>query len=114
MTRLDVFDKLVHNCPIKVFHGSGWRPIKLPDHPDVLGFAVNDRLREFILSEACASRNAITASERSEFLWKIFEHLVLGGNVNQFEDDAKIYRTISKLVYKGLIRCAQHTCRINT
>lgn len=104
LTRLDVFDKMAQNCSAKIFHDGGWRIIKLPNHPDVLGFTVHDQLRELILCEDSVNRNVITDSERSEFLWQVFEHVVLGGNVNQFEDDAMAYRSVAKLFYKCLIR----------
>lgn len=109
LTRLDVFDKMAQNCSAKIFHDGGWRIIKLPNHPDVLGFTVHDQLRELILCEDSVNQNVITDSERSEFLWQVFEHVVLGGNVNQFEDDAMAYRSVAKLFYKCLIRCARVT-----
>ena len=112
-TRLDVFDKLSHNCQQNIFQGGGWKIMKLWDHPDVKGFTVHDQLREFILREDSVNQHAIASSDRAEFLWQLFENAVLGGHFNQFEDDAAAYRNVVKLMYKSLIRCGNqpNACR---
>lgn len=104
LTRLDIFDKLMHDCVPRVVRESGWKLAKLADHPDVDGFSVHDRLRQLILCDDSANSIAISAAERSEFLWHIFENLILGGNVNQFKNDIIAYRDVSRLLYKEVVR----------
>ena len=104
-TTLDVFDKLLNECDQRVFHAGGWKIMKAANRPDVDGFTVHDQLRELILCKDSVNRHAITSSDRAEFLWQLFENVVLGGDLNQYEDDAASYRTTVKLIYKTLIRC---------
>ena len=44
---------------------------------------------------------------RKELLFKIFQHLTLGGPLNQYEDTIGPYFDTTKLFYKSLIRCAR-------
>lgn len=46
---------------------------------------MSDRLRELLLSEEAEHAGLYSAEEKEELLWRIFEHLVLGGACNQFE-----------------------------
>ena len=43
-------------------------------------------------------------SERSEFLFLLFRHFCLGGQVCQYEDKVDPYLNVTKQVYKELIR----------
>jgi len=45
-----------------------------------------------------------TEEERSEFLFRVFRHLCLGGAVCQFEDTIQPYLDATKAVYKDLVR----------
>ena len=43
-------------------------------------------------------------SEKEEFLFRLFQHLCLGGQVCQYEDMVDPYLNITKQMYKDLIR----------
>jgi hypothetical protein len=42
-------------------------------------------------------------SEREEFIFKLFSHLVIGGSLCQYEDLVKAYGDCTKTLYKDLI-----------
>eukprot|EP00892_Ulva_mutabilis_P008356 jgi/Ulvmu1/5893/UM026_0014.1 len=111
MTRMDAFDKLLQNRQESIFQAGGRNLVKISHRSDVTGFSVHDRLREMILCEDSPNRDAVTSSHRAEFLWQLFEHLVLGGRFNQYEDNAAIYKTITKLIYKQLISVKRNSAK---
>ena len=43
-------------------------------------------------------------AEREEFLFRLFKHLCLGGEVCQYEDNVQPYLDLTKLLYKDLVR----------
>ena len=43
-------------------------------------------------------------SERDEFLFCLFRHLVIGGQVCQYEDNVEAYLDTTKAIYKDLLR----------
>ena len=45
-------------------------------------------------------------SEREEFLFQLFQHLCLGGQVCQYEDTIDPYLNVTKQIYKDLVRLA--------
>ena len=47
-------------------------------------------------------------SDSKEFLFQLFKHLCLGGEVCQFEDNVKAYLDFTKLLYKDLVRCVKY------
>ena len=51
--------------------------------------------------------NIYSESERAEFLFLLFKHLCLGGQVCQYEDNVQPYLDFTKLLYKDLIRQAK-------
>lgn len=75
------------------------------DGAEVHGFVVHDNLREMLLCEDSANHHLMSEMEQQEFLWKLFRHLVFGGQLNQYEDDADQYRQAAKSLYRTLIRC---------
>lgn len=104
-TRLDMFDKLAHTSDPQVLQGNSWLVQKVMNAADVQGFGVHDQLRELILcGEDSANNHLLSELEQQEFLWKIFCHLVLGGQLNQYEDDVDQYRQAAKSLYRTLIR----------
>jgi hypothetical protein len=46
---------------------------------------ISDMLREMLLSEDSENATLFSEAERSELLWRLFEHVVLGGACCQFE-----------------------------
>lgn len=45
--------------------------------------------------------------ERGEFLFRLFKHLCLGGELCQYEDTIDPYISTTKHIYKDLIRWAE-------
>lgn len=43
-------------------------------------------------------------TEREEFLFQLFRHICLGGEVCQYEDNIQLYLDFTKLLYKDLVR----------
>ena len=41
--------------------------------------------------------------EKGQFLWRLFEHLCLGGSCSQFEDKIDVYLEAAKKLYKELL-----------
>ena len=48
--------------------------------------------------------DVFTAAEQSEFLFRLFRHLALGGRWCQYEDNVQPYLDVTKLIYKELVR----------
>lgn len=46
---------------------------------------VSDKLRDLLLNPESGSADIYSPNERAELLFCIFEHLCLGGAINQFE-----------------------------
>lgn len=42
--------------------------------------------------------------ERNEFIFRLFRHLCLGGDVCQYEDSIQPYLDATKAIYKDLLR----------
>lgn len=104
-TRLDMFDKLAHASDPPILQGNSWMVQRTADGADMHGFVVHDNLREMLLCEDSANHSLLSEFEQQEFLWKVFRHLVLGGQLNQYEDDVDQYRQAAKALYRTLIRC---------
>ncbi|XP_061597843.1 cilia- and flagella-associated protein 300 [Cololabis saira] len=66
-------------------------------HPDF------DELRQMLLEEDSEHYYAVGREEREEFLFRIFKHLCLGGELCQYEDTVGPYLTTTTQMYKGLI-----------
>ncbi|KAI9188374.1 hypothetical protein H9P43_002765 [Blastocladiella emersonii ATCC 22665] len=65
---------------------------------------IPDELRRAMLDASSDHfDSAVTTTDRRELLYHLFAHLVLGGRVNQFEDEIAPYLTVAKLIYKKMI-----------
>ncbi|XP_012284764.1 uncharacterized protein C11orf70 homolog [Orussus abietinus] len=71
---------------------------------EIDGFLISDNLRGMLLDEECDEYNLYTENEREEFIFRIFQMLILGGTLCQYEDTVKPYLDITKNIYKDLIR----------
>ena len=69
------------------------------------GFAVGDNLRACLV-DACDENHEtlFSDSEKAEFLFRVFSHLVLGGSMCQYEETLSPYEDVAKAVYKSLVR----------
>lgn len=95
---MDLFDRLQETGKVDA---SGSIRKMIPDYID--GIEVADRVREVLLMEESEDYGLFSADERSEFLFHIFKHLVLGGGLCQYEDEIGPYLDTAKNVYKDLV-----------
>lgn len=62
-----------------------------------------------LLDEECPEYNLYLKDEREEFIFRIFQMLVLGGILCQYEDILNPYLEVTKAIYKDLVRL-YNTC----
>ncbi|KAA0198096.1 hypothetical protein FBUS_01498, partial [Fasciolopsis buskii] len=67
---------------------------------------VSDELRRFLLDTDSDNYGLLTADERDQFLFRIFKHLCLGGELCQCEDNIDVYIELVRKIYRDLIRLA--------
>ncbi|XP_058804305.1 cilia- and flagella-associated protein 300-like [Phymastichus coffea] len=95
------FDKLLDPAN-KIVRDSGLINKQCDTYVD--GFTISDKLRGMLLDEECDQYNLYSAKEREEFIFRIFEMLILGGALCQYEDELKPYLDVTKKIYKELVR----------
>mmetsp|Transcript_26145 Transcript_26145/g.68627 ORF Transcript_26145/g.68627 Transcript_26145/m.68627 type:complete len:266 (-) Transcript_26145:249-1046(-) len=102
-TSMEFFDRL-YECEALRRDGSivGCFPEYLDN-----GFAVNQELGKIMLMEDSDHYDTFTDNDRAELLFKIFQHITLGGPLNQYEDTIGPYFDTTKLLYKSLISVAK-------
>ncbi|CAH3034127.1 unnamed protein product [Porites lobata] len=66
-------------------------------------FVISDELRKVLLLEEAETYPIFSDADRNEFIFLIFKHLCLGGEVCQYEDDINPYLETTKIIYKDLI-----------
>ncbi|DBA69809.1 TPA: hypothetical protein ACH3X2_012529 [Trebouxia sp. C0005] len=98
VTNMSLFDRLT-DCGILRKDGAISKCME--DYID--GFQVSDKLRDMLLNTESDDAELYNSSERAELLFCIFEHLCLGGAMNQFEDSIDAYLRVAKLIYKDLV-----------
>lgn len=101
LTRLDVFDKLSEGASPPIVRPNGDLSKCMEDARE--GFQVSDLLRDLILNEDSENAGLYSEDERSELLWRLLEHMSLGGPCCQFEDKLEPYVETAKRVYKELV-----------
>uniref|UniRef100_A0A665UC20 Cilia- and flagella-associated protein 300 n=1 Tax=Echeneis naucrates TaxID=173247 RepID=A0A665UC20_ECHNA len=62
-----------------------------------------DELRQMLQEEDSEHYYVVGREERGEFLFRLFKHLCLGGEICQYEDTLQPYINTTKQVYKDLI-----------
>ena len=67
------------------------------------GIEICDKIRECILVEESESYCVYGEEKRKEFLFKIFQMLVIGGSLNQYEDRLSVYLDWTKKNYKAIV-----------
>uniref|UniRef100_A0A3P9NGM6 Cilia- and flagella-associated protein 300 n=1 Tax=Poecilia reticulata TaxID=8081 RepID=A0A3P9NGM6_POERE len=63
-----------------------------------------DELRQMLQEEDSEHYYVVGRMEREEFLFRLFKHLCLGGELCQYEDTIDPYISTTKKIYKDLIR----------
>ncbi|XP_043526754.1 cilia- and flagella-associated protein 300-like isoform X2 [Frieseomelitta varia] len=71
---------------------------------EIENFLISDNLRRMLLDEECPEYNLYSKDEREEFIFCIFQMLVLGGILCQYEDVLNPYLKVTKAIYKDLIK----------
>lgn len=66
-------------------------------------FVVADELRKVLLMEDEEKYCIFNEKDRDEFIFRIFQHVCLGGAVCQYEDDVGPYLDMTKALYKDLV-----------
>lgn len=61
-----------------------------------------------LLDEESEEYNLYSEEERNEFIFRIFQMLVLGGILCQYEDTLEPYLDVTKNIYKDLIRLSEY------
>ncbi|KAM9838184.1 cilia- and flagella-associated protein 300 [Aulostomus maculatus] len=92
---MDLFDP-IYSCGIVTPSG---RVVKCYHdvHPDY------DQLRQMLQEEDSENYCVVGRAEREEFLFRLFKHLVLGGELCQYEDTIEPYIRTTRQIYKDLI-----------
>ena len=67
------------------------------------GIEIPDLLREALISEESDNYCLFSEKERAELLFKLFQLLVVGGSMNQYEDLITPYLEATKKLYKSLV-----------
>ncbi|KAL0107874.1 hypothetical protein PUN28_014859 [Cardiocondyla obscurior] len=98
---MSFFDKM-KNPNNRIVHNSGM--ICKRYDSQIEDFIVSDNLRGMLLDEESEEYNLYSEDEKCEFVFRIFQMLVLGGILCQFEDVLQPYLDITKTIYKDLIR----------
>lgn len=57
-----------------------------------------------LLEEDSDKYHVVSPSDRQEFLFRLFKHIVLGGELCQYEDVINPYIETVKTIYKDLVR----------
>ncbi|XP_015753782.1 PREDICTED: uncharacterized protein C11orf70 homolog isoform X2 [Acropora digitifera] len=66
-------------------------------------FVISDELRKVLLLEEAETYPIFSDADRNEFIFLIFMHLCLGGQVCQYEDEITPYLETTKTLYKDFI-----------
>ncbi|XP_072518755.1 cilia- and flagella-associated protein 300 [Salminus brasiliensis] len=62
-----------------------------------------DELRMMLLEEDSEKYDVVSRCDRQEFLFRLFKHMVLGGELCQYEDVISPYIEAAKNIYKDLV-----------
>eukprot|EP00049_Salpingoeca_infusionum_P017936 m.355043 g.355043 ORF g.355043 m.355043 type:complete len:257 (-) comp17166_c0_seq1:2035-2805(-) len=98
-----VFDKLREN---RVLHAQGGIAGCLPEYMDD-GYEISTQLAKTLLVEESDEYAMFSKEERQELLFLLFQHLVIGGPLNQYEDNVAPYFDATKVIYKDCVSVAR-------
>lgn len=70
-------------------------------------YTITQEMTKALLIEDSDKYDVFSKEERSELLFAVFLHLVMGGPLNQYEDNIKEYFELTKNVYKDLVAVAK-------
>lgn len=98
ITNMGFFDRLFKNSVVRSC-GS----IKKCFDEMIDDILISDELRKMMISDESDYANLFTSEEKDEFIYALFQHIVLGGYCNQYEDSIQPYIDATKFVYKDLM-----------
>ena len=97
-TSLDYFNILKE---VELVASNGYIKKIIPEYFEDI--EICDKIREALLIEECENFNIFDESYRNEFLFRIFQHIAIGGGMCQYEDEIEQYLEVVKGLYKDLI-----------
>ncbi|XP_023233020.1 uncharacterized protein C11orf70 homolog [Centruroides sculpturatus] len=98
LTSMNFFNRLYDN---KIARTDGSIVKCYEDYIDEIYIA--DELRKMLMIEESDNYDMFTPIERREFLFRLFAHLCLGGNLCQYEDYINDYLNVAKQMYKDIV-----------
>ncbi|XP_011298111.1 uncharacterized protein C11orf70 isoform X1 [Fopius arisanus] len=98
---MEFFERL-KNPENNIVYNSGSIRQKCEEQID--GIFVSDNLRKMLLDEESNEFRLFSKTERTEFIFKIFQMLILGGEYCQYEEQLEPYLECTKKIYKDLVR----------
>lgn len=70
---------------------------------------ISDELGKFILDKDFEKYTAISPKEREEFLFRIFSHIYIGGELCQREENINVYVDFTRNIYRDLVSVQKTT-----
>ncbi|XP_014244163.1 uncharacterized protein C11orf70 homolog [Cimex lectularius] len=101
VTSMDFFKRLEENN--KLVLSGRLIPCLEETVDDFEGFYISNTLQAMVLDKHDASKDLYKQSERNQFIFQLFKHLVLGGKWCQYEDTLSPYLEVTKSLYKDLV-----------
>ncbi|KAM3128571.1 hypothetical protein pb186bvf_019339 [Paramecium bursaria] len=101
-TRLDLFDKLETSNLVVKGH------IKQCFEEQFEEIPINDLVRQALILEDSEHYCAFNEQDRQEFIFKLFQILVLGGQLCQYEDGIQPYLDQTKYLYKSIVNARKN------
>ena len=77
----------------------------IPDYYE--GIEICDKIREVLLVEESEEYGMFDNTYKNEFLFRIFQHIVIGGGICQYEDYMDDYLEVIKAIYKDIVTVAK-------
>lgn len=96
---VEIFDRLIEKGIVR--EGGSIKKCLDEYFEDIV---VSDELRKLLLIEESDNYEIYSDSERNQFLFRLFKHICIGGQVCQYEDNLQPYVDVTRSIYKDLIR----------
>ncbi|CAD8149240.1 unnamed protein product [Paramecium pentaurelia] len=100
--KLDLFDKLTEDRIVVKGH------IKQCFEEQFENIQIADELRKALIMEDSEQYCVFNEADRQELLFRLFQILVLGGQLCQYEDDIQAYLDWTKYLYKNTVNARKY------
>ncbi|KAL4485995.1 hypothetical protein ABPG72_003929 [Tetrahymena utriculariae] len=105
--KMDLFDRLEeNNLVVKDM-------IKQTYEDFVEDIQINDLVRECLIKEESEHYEIFSEEDRKQFLFRLFQLVVLGGQMCQWEEKLSVYLDATKHLYKNLVTQIQLKSELN-